>query len=588
MESTDAESSNAASDAAQHDARTAFAQRRADVLSELVRLFSQGKEPTSLVEAAVNLVGRATGEMSVFVYFWEPDSERLVLRTMTHADRGFSSSGIQMRLGEGITGWSALHRKPVLINENFSDDPRFFAIDGVDEAEFASVLTVPIYDDDALYGVFAMYSGEQHAFGNDEVEIAEEVGLLLASGLKRAQTVRELELQSATARFLIDLPPMSGASFPAAARECTRRILKLLDAEACIINYVGWLSMATEPIAVAERLGDPDHPKVWLSHSKHQARDVEKRYESKGFDQISASLGYGISQGVLTCFRARKFTKEETDRLNMLATQVGVLIENIGVAPNRAAQMMALLASDREDQMLESLKYLGWKGNGFVPVLVQIKRIGADIETFGRFIQESVIAELGPETLVAQSGTLVVLLVQVDHAAPTGGTRRRITQWLTRLEQTVGVSADIGIGQSTIRTNSIRGSLIQARAALAWASFSSTRRAPQVMDYDSIRAVRDLPRLVYELSSGVQDYCAKLAPLQQYDQQHGTQLVETIEAFAFHGGSIVNAADALFIHRNTLRQRLSRAASLVTGDLTSESHWPEVLLAARLLKQGAD
>ena len=569
----------------QQHAEVAFAQRRADVLSELMRVFTLGKEPAELVEAAVNLVARATGEMSVFVYFWDPESERLALRTMTHADKGFLANGIQMRLGEGITGWSALHRKPVMINQNFHEDPRFFGIDGVDESEFSAVLTAPIYDDEALYGVFAMYSTEPNTFGNDELAIAEEVGLLLASGLKRAQTVRELELQSATARFLIDLPPLSGVSFPAAAQECTRRILSLLDADACIIDYVGWLSMATEPIAVAERLGDPEHPKVWLSHSKHQARDVEKRYESKGFDQISASLGYGISHGVLTCFRSRKFTKEETDRLNMLATQVGVLIENIGVAPNRAAQMMSLLASDREDQMLESLRYLGWKGNGFVPVLVQVKRLGSDVETFGRFVQETVLSELGPETLLAQSGTLVVLLLQVDQSAPESSARNRVNQWLARLEQTIGMSADIGIGQSTIRSNSIRNSFIQARAALAWASFSSTRKAPQLMDFDSIRAVRDLPRLVYELSSGVQRYCEVLSPLLQYDQQHGTQLVETIETFALHGGSVVNAAEALFIHRNTLRQRLARVSGLLEEDLWQESHWPEVLLAARLLRQ---
>jgi hypothetical protein len=573
------------SEPAHSDEQLTFAQRRADVLSELVRIFSLGKEPTGLVEAAVNLVAGATGGKSVFVYFWEPDSERLVLRTMTHADLAFSSTIVQMRLGEGITGWSALHRKPVLINEGFREDPRFFTIDGVNEDEFSSVLIAPICDEETLYGVFAMYSGEQDAFGPDELAIAVEVGLLLASGLQRAQTVRELELQSATARFLIDLPPASTVSFPAAARECARRILTLLDADACIINYLGWLSMATEPIAVAERFDNPDHPKVWLTHSKHQARDVEKRYEGEGHDHISASLGYGVSHGILTCFRSRRFTKEETDRLNMLAAQVGVLIENIGFAPNRAAQIMALLASDREDQMLESLKYLGWKGNGFIPVLVQVKRIGADIETFGRIVQESALAELGAETLLAHSGTLVVLLVQIEQIATDLSTHSRISQWLARLEDQIGMSADVGIGQSTIRTNSIRSSILQARAALAWASFSSTRKAPQVVDFDSIKVVRELPQLVSELAPGVQSHCDLLRPLLQYDLQYDAQLINTVEVFALHGGSVVSASEALFIHRNTLRQRLARIAGLISGDLGLGGRWPEVLLAARLLKK---
>nr|WP_243752214.1 GAF domain-containing protein [Leucobacter weissii] len=545
-------------------------------------MFSSGKDPIGLAEAAVTLTARAINAKGAFVYLWEPDLERLVLRAVSEVDTALVLSSVRMRLGEGITGWSGLHRKPVVINRGFKDDPRFLAFDGVDE-DYASVLAVPIHEDDVLYGVFAVYSSLEDAYGAEELAIAEEVGLLLASGLRRAGTVSELELQSATARFLIDLPPSSGISLPSAIRECAKRVLDLLDADACVINYVAWISLTSEPIAIAERTSDPEHPKIWLTHSKHAARDAEQRYEQADFDQISSSLGFGISHGVLTCYRARRFSKEEIDRLNILSTQVGVLIENIGVAPNTAAQIMALLASDREDQMLESLNFLGWRGNSFTPVLVQIKRLGADIETFGRTIQETVLASLGSETLIAQSGTLIVLFVQHEQGNGSGGAVERIEQWAARLAERLGLSADIGVGQSTARTNSIRGSLLQARTALAWASFSSTRKAPQIIEYDAIGPVRKLPRLVNELAPEVRALCLRLAPLTAHDQRHGTQMLETLESYALHGGSTTSTAEALFIHRNTLRQRLSRIDDLTDSALNHETHWPEVLLAARLL-----
>lgn len=564
--------------------RPPFAERRADVLSELVRIFAQGKEPAELVETAVNLVAKATGGKSVFVYFWEPESERLVLRTMTQADQGYSENRIEMRLGEGITGWSALHRKPVLLNEGFQDDPRFLVINDVNEDEFSSVLVTPIYDDETLFGVFSMYSGEKNAFSDEELAIAEEVGLLLASGLKRAQTVRELELQSATARFLIDLPTVSGVSFASAARESASRILTLLDADACIIDYVGWMSVVTEPIAVAERVEGSAHPKVWLSHSRHQARETEQRYTSAGCDQISASLGYGISRGILTCFRSRRFTKEEAHRLTMLATQVGMLIENIGFTPNLAAQTMSLLASDREDQMLESLTYLGWKKNAFVPALLQVNRMGVDVESFGKVIQSSAIEKLGPETLLAHSGTLIVALVQAENATAEAAAQAKISSWLEHLVQSTGLRAEVGIGPGTIRTNSIRSSLLNARLALAWAGFSSARNNPlQVVEFDSIDSMRNLPGVVSELSNEVRECYALLRPLQAYDREHDSQLLETLHAFALYGGVVVDAADSLFIHRNTLRQRLERIASLTNENFAEEHRWPELLLAARLL-----
>lgn len=565
-----------------------FAHRRANLLSELVRLFSSGKDPLDLAESAVELVAQATGAKSVFVYSWDPVAERLVLRAVTHFDRALTLHPVQMRLGEGITGWSALHRKPVLLGSNIAEDPRFFDVPTVDEQDYNSVLTVPIYDDETLYGVFAMYSEEEHAFGTDEVAIAEEVGLLLASGLKRAEIVRELELQSATAHFLVDMPRGASASLPTALRESATRVLDLLEADACIINYVAWVSMTSEPIAIAERIDEHGHSKTWLTHSKRQAREIEVRYEEEKFDQISVSLGYGVSQGVVTCFRSRRLETADIDRLNVLAAQIGVLIENIEVAPNAAAQTMALLTSDREDQMVESLRYLGWRGNGFVPILIQVKRVGVDIEAFGRSIKDSAISLLGNDTLIAQSGTLIVLLASVDQASADVAMVVRVQELLTTLEEAIGFRADIGVGQSTIRTNSIRNSLIQARGALAWASFSSTRKQSKLVAYDSIRAVRELPRLVSELGESVTARTAQLKPLIHYDGQQGTQLLETLETYALHGGSASSAASTLYIHRNTLRQRLTRINELIGENIDADRQWPTILLATRVLKLEAE
>lgn len=565
--------------------RADFPQLRGEVLAELVRLFSSGKDPIGLAEAAVELVADATGAKSVFVYFWDPDSERLVLRTVTRIDLALTLGTIQIRLGEGITGWSALHRKPVLINESPMKDPRFMAVDGVDENDYSSVLVVPIFDDALLYGVFAMYSSDDRTFGQEELAISEEVGLLLGSGLKRAETVRELELQSATARFLSDLPPASSSSLPAAIRESAKRILTLLDADACIIDYTSWIAPTSEPIAVAERATETDEePKVWLTHSKQVARETEQRYEHAGYDHISSSLGFGIARGALTCYSRRRFTQEDVTRLGILATQVGVLVGNMGSVPSGAAQLVALLASDREEQIQESLKFLGWRGGVFTPILVQVKRIGSDLETFGRLIQESAYLDLGPDTLITQSGTLVVLLIQNEKVIRADGITSRVTGWISDLEARVGLSADVGIGQATNETTSVRTSLYQARTALAWASFSSTRRAPQVVDYDSIRLVFELPRLINDLAPEIQWLHIELTPVALHDAQFGTHLLETLEAYALHGGSAASTADALFIHRNTLRQRLGRIQALSGREFDQSSHWPEMLLAVRLLK----
>lgn len=213
-------------------------QKRAEVLSGLVRLFSSGKDSIGLAQSAVEIVARVTGARGVFVYLWDDKIEKLVLQAVSDVDLEIHVSDVQMRLGEGIAGWSGLHRRPVLLNRDFQSDPRFLDFSTIDEDVYRSCLTVPIYDDAHLYGVFAVYSAVEDAFGDDDLTISEEVGLLLASGLKRAETFKDLELQSATARFLLDLPSSARLSRASAIRESASCILRLLDAEACVIDYI--------------------------------------------------------------------------------------------------------------------------------------------------------------------------------------------------------------------------------------------------------------------------------------------------------------------------------------------------------------
>jgi PucR family transcriptional regulator, purine catabolism regulatory protein len=69
-----------------------------------------------------------------------------------------------------------------------------------------------------------------------------------------------------------------------------------------------------------------------------------------------------------------------------------------------------------------------------------------------------------------------------------------------------------------------------------------------------------------------------IGPLIQYDREHSTELVRTIEAYLHEHGNNSRAAQALFIHRNTLANRLERIAEVLRVDLDD----PETLLAVHL------
>lgn len=73
-----------------------------------------------------------------------------------------------------------------------------------------------------------------------------------------------------------------------------------------------------------------------------------------------------------------------------------------------------------------------------------------------------------------------------------------------------------------------------------------------------------------------------LAPLLDYDREHGTELVRTLRVFLECSGSWTKAADAIFVHVNSLRYRIRRVEELTGRDLGSLADQAALLLALRL------
>ncbi|MBG0718749.1 PucR family transcriptional regulator, partial [Microbacterium sp. 2C] len=62
---------------------------------------------------------------------------------------------------------------------------------------------------------------------------------------------------------------------------------------------------------------------------------------------------------------------------------------------------------------------------------------------------------------------------------------------------------------------------------------------------------------------------ARLAPLRDHDASHGSSLVETVRTWLAHDARIDEAAQALGIHRHTVRARVAQAQRLLGVDLGS-------------------
>ena len=80
---------------------------------------------------------------------------------------------------------------------------------------------------------------------------------------------------------------------------------------------------------------------------------------------------------------------------------------------------------------------------------------------------------------------------------------------------------------------------------------------------------------LYHLPANKQEgnkYLGKIQELADYDAVRNTELVKTLESYLDHGGSLVDTADSLYIHRNTLLHRLERIKTLNQINLRNPIH----------------
>jgi len=143
-----------------------------------------------------------------------------------------------------------------------------------------------------------------------------------------------------------------------------------------------------------------------------------------------------------------------------------------------------------------------------------------------------------------------------------------------------GSDAAIGVSSVCIGAEALGDGFEEARHALLAAALM--RRDGGVLSYDELGAYKYLLRIAMEAGArdATIDAVAKLA---EYDRDRGAALLATLEEFLGRRGNISATSDALFVHPNTLRQRLRRIADLTGIDLRRDD-WLMVEIAVKLVR----
>jgi signal transduction histidine kinase len=151
---------------------------------------------------------------------------------------------LQLRVGEGITGWVARHGKPALVND-VGQDPRYVAA----RRGVKSELAVPLEVNGETRGVLNMDSDRPDAFSADDLELLQELAVQAAKVIQNTWLYEQLRLKVHLFESLASVSRTinSTLNLDEALRAITREACDLMRARMCSLMMLDdkgeWLDL---------------------------------------------------------------------------------------------------------------------------------------------------------------------------------------------------------------------------------------------------------------------------------------------------------------------------------------------------------
>ena len=157
---------------------------------EIADLCRQGRPTADIYVDVLRWLGKLTAFDAATVYLFDSPGGRLqeaasVGGTVEVLDF------LNIEHGEGLAGWTADSRKPILL----ADRSRHHEFDP--DKDFASFLSVPLIVDEEVIGVMNFGSRTAGAFGPDDVQLLSLVSAQVAIGFEKLQYQKKVDTVSA-------------------------------------------------------------------------------------------------------------------------------------------------------------------------------------------------------------------------------------------------------------------------------------------------------------------------------------------------------------------------------------------------------
>lgn len=347
-------------------------------VQEITQAISAELDLDRLLATCLERVGEATRAASLAVLVVEDDPQTLVVRARRGTDRRYLV-GERRAVGEGLAGWVAQHRVPLLV-PSLAEQPAFRDAARADGYTEGTVLAVPLERRGSLLGVLnATEKQGGRSFDERDLRVLIALAGQIATGIENARLYGAVE-QSATAALaaLIEsLETREGYSRGHARRVAdyaTRaaRELGLSDEEvrtlrrAALVHDIGRISIPDAVIGRPGPLSDQERAEVQRHPAQGERvvqdlpgyaaarpliRQHHERWDGGGYpdglaarqiDPLARLLSLADAYDAMTTDRPHRPAKSHSEALAEIAGLAGAQFDPSFVEPfTRAAEGIA-------------------------------------------------------------------------------------------------------------------------------------------------------------------------------------------------------------------------------------------------------
>jgi two-component system NarL family sensor kinase len=171
------------------------ADREVALLLDIVAAIASGPGVEPLAAAVAQLITAATASDVCFVHVLDDSGRSLTLAGATPPFDAHVGQ-VRMRLGEGVSGWVAQHREPVVIASDKDQDPRYVPVAALRGSDFTSMASVPMEaGPGGLVGVLNVHTIARREFTDRDIALLLAIGRLIAGAVDQARVHRRLALR---------------------------------------------------------------------------------------------------------------------------------------------------------------------------------------------------------------------------------------------------------------------------------------------------------------------------------------------------------------------------------------------------------